>query len=130
MNRFLHGLITVGKGIEKGAVVTERVIGTAAEIVAPIVPAVAPLTILLPVPKGDNNLEVEELRKDYAAMAAPESPAPVQLSMLEIMAVNLMLSVLQSTIKNPGHAAALKAHMLLIADDIYMTYQIVPPAHA
>lgn len=49
---------------------------------------------------------------------------------LESFAITLVLGLLHQVVKNPEHAKALQNQMLGIADDIYETYGIAPPAHS
>lgn len=52
------------------------------------------------------------------------------MSWLEEMAISIILGALQQFIKNPAKKAAMETLLLGIADDIYVSYQIVPPAHS
>ena len=51
------------------------------------------------------------------------------MSWLEEMFISFALSVVRGLVKNPAHAAAVRAQMLGIADDIYNAYGIQAPSH-
>jgi hypothetical protein len=51
------------------------------------------------------------------------------LSWLEQLAISVLLGVLHQVVKNPVKAAVVKVHLLGLADDIYVSYGLVPPAH-
>lgn len=46
---------------------------------------------------------------------------------LEQFAVMMIMSVIQTTVKNPAHKAAVQTQLLGVADDIYMSYGMIPP---
>lgn len=48
----------------------------------------------------------------------------------EQMAITTVLGILHQVIKNPGKMAAMKNLLLELADGIYESYAIVPPAHS
>jgi hypothetical protein len=52
------------------------------------------------------------------------------MNTLEQFGITILLSVLQTVVKNPAHAAQLRTQLLGVADDIYTAYQIVPPTHS
>ena len=49
---------------------------------------------------------------------------------LETFAITMVLGIVQSTVKNPQHAAILKTQLIGVADQIYMTYGLVPASLA
>jgi hypothetical protein len=49
------------------------------------------------------------------------------MSFLEQFAINIILGIVQSTVKNPTHKAAVQAQLLGVADDIYLAYGFTPP---
>jgi hypothetical protein len=54
------------------------------------------------------------------------------MSLLEHMAISMMLAVVTSTVKNPAHAAALQTQLLGVAGEIagVYGYTLTPPATA
>lgn len=51
------------------------------------------------------------------------------MTWLEEMGINLVLSLLHQFVKNPAKQVAMRGLMLSLADDIYVSYMITPPAH-
>jgi hypothetical protein len=49
---------------------------------------------------------------------------------LEQFAVTILLGVLQTVVKNPVHKVALENQLVAVANDIYLTYGMVPPVPA
>ena len=47
----------------------------------------------------------------------------------EEMALNIVLGVVHSVVRNPAKRAALRGILLSLADDIYTTYELTPAAH-
>ncbi len=47
----------------------------------------------------------------------------------EEMALYVVLGVVRAVVKNPAKRAALRGILLSLADDIYTTYELTPPAH-
>jgi hypothetical protein len=52
------------------------------------------------------------------------------MSWIEEMAVSILLGVLHQVVKNPAKAAAVKAAMLGLADEIYASFGVTPPTHS
>lgn len=50
------------------------------------------------------------------------------MNFLENFAITVILGLLQAVVKNPAHAAALKTQLVGVANDIYATYGLTPPA--
>lgn len=51
------------------------------------------------------------------------------MSWLEELAVNVFISLIHGLVKNPAKQTALRGLLLGIADDLYVSYGIAPPAH-
>lgn len=51
------------------------------------------------------------------------------LSWFEHMGIMIVLNLAESVVKNPAKAAGLKGILLSLADNIYSSYQLTPPAH-
>jgi hypothetical protein len=118
MNRFISMLHEVGHvaavvGRDTGKVAV-RVLPVAAPLAAEIFPAGAVADLL-----------VHALPALKLSIGHPEGEA--ELNALEMMAFSMIMGVIQTTVKNPAHAASVKDHLLLVADDIYMAYGL-PPA--
>lgn len=47
----------------------------------------------------------------------------------EQMAISIVLGILHQVVKNPAKQAELRGVLLTLADDIYTSYAIAPPAH-
>lgn len=52
------------------------------------------------------------------------------MSWLEEMAISIILGALHQFVKNPAKQAAMRTLLLGVADDIYVSYQVVPPTHS
>lgn len=108
-------------GVEKGAVVTAKVAVplalslTAPEILAGFEPLLSRGKLL---PSG-----ATQVTQTVLQIASGGN----DLNPLEQFAITMILGTLQTVVKNPAHAAALKGQLLFLADDIYMTYGIQPP---
>ena len=55
--------------------------------------------------------------------------AATPLNFFEQELINFALGLILSTIKNPGHAAALRSQLLTVADAIDTAYGLAPPVH-
>lgn len=53
----------------------------------------------------------------------------VGMNVLEQFAIQIVLGLVQLTIKNPGTAVKVKTQLLTLADDIYIAYGLTPPTH-
>lgn len=115
MNRFLSAL----KAVEKPVVhVVEKVGIKTAEIAledglpvaANFFPILAPL---VPLAKS--------------AGAYLDKKGGQNVNQLEAFAITLILGMLQQTVKNPAHRAALGSQLLGVASDIFLAYGVVPP---
>lgn len=62
--------------------------------------------------------------------ANSETGVENDMSPLEIFAITMVLGLVQSTVKNPTHAAQMRAQLLGVADNIYMAYGLTPPMPA
>lgn len=113
MNRFLSALKTVGK---KSVQVAEIALPIAIETAAPELG-----TLLTPATK---------ITAIALAGSATKITGENTLNPLESFAINMVLGVLQSVIKNPAHSAALENQLVGVANDIYMTYGLTPPVAA
>jgi hypothetical protein len=51
------------------------------------------------------------------------------LTWIEEFGIHLVLSLLQQGIKNSAKKAALQGLLMSLADDIYVSYGVTPPAH-
>jgi len=49
------------------------------------------------------------------------------MNQLEAFAITMVLGILQSTVKNPAHKAALQSQLIGVADDIYAAYGMNVP---
>lgn len=49
------------------------------------------------------------------------------MNYLEHFAISIVMGILQQTVKNPKHAAALRTQLLGVASDIFLAYGITPP---
>lgn len=54
----------------------------------------------------------------------------ITMNVLEQMAISILLSLVQATVKNPAKAATVKSQLLGVADDIYEAYGITPPVRS
>lgn len=126
MNRFLHALEKVGHG----AKVVGKDALKVAEIAAPVavqtfVPELSPLLTKV-LTMGPDIINPKGLLGNYFNFAVDGG----NMNPLEAMAVMMILGVLNTTVKNAQHKAALQSHLLGLADDIYMVYGIPPQSGA
>lgn len=52
------------------------------------------------------------------------------MTWLEQLAISVIIGILQQVVKNPTHAAELESILVGLANDIYETYGLTPPAPA
>jgi hypothetical protein len=51
------------------------------------------------------------------------------LTFMEEIGINIVLSLLHQFVKNKAKAAAMQGLLMSLADDIYTSYGVTPPAH-
>jgi hypothetical protein len=52
------------------------------------------------------------------------------MSIIEELGINLVLALIQTVVKNPAKAAAVRAQLLDVADSIDTAYGLTPPTHS
>lgn len=152
----LEILNKTGKGIKTAAIDTEKGLAIAGKATVHELPEVAEIAVevapFIPVPFLSPVLRTAQAA---AQLVAPR-PAPVsseflpaslpvakgmsqvfqtsitgdKMNPLESFGITMVLGILQSVIKNPAHKAVLETQLVGVADQIYMTYGMVPPAPA
>lgn len=126
MNQFLHALEKIGHGAKVVGKDALKVAEVAAPVAAQVfAPELSPLLQRV-MTMGPDIINPKGLIGNYFNFAVDGG----NMNPLEAMAVMMILGVLNTTVKNPQHKAALQTHLLGLADDIYIVYGIPPAAHS
>lgn len=108
-----HGIAVAAKATEKPLEVAGKIAVEVAVTAAPLAfPASLPLS--LPISKAVSTIFQTSIEGDT-------------MNPLESFAITMVLGIIQSTVKNPAHKAALKGQLVGIADLIFTEYGMAAP---
>jgi hypothetical protein len=111
-----HEVKVVAEHVEKPALKVVQIAGEVAAIAAPIaLPEALPFS--LSVSRVVSGIFQQSIQGD-------------KMNPLESFAITMILGIIQSTVKNPAHKAALKSQLVGIADLIYTDYGMAAPTAA
>jgi hypothetical protein len=125
MNRFLSALEKVGhvsKTIGKDTFIGVEVL---APVALPLVPVIGPDAGNLV-----KSLVALHTTKSFGGETMTEPTAQVQLNPLESFAITMILGIIQTSVKNPAHKAALQNQLIGVATDIFEEYGMAVPVPA
>lgn len=105
----MNFFVLIRRGAVKVGHTAVKIAAPALDVAAIVLPELAPVVKLLDVVTPKSN-EGDNL-----------------VNPLEMMAITMMMGVLQTTVKNPAHAAALKGQLVGIAEQIFMAYGMPLP---
>ena len=128
MNRFLKALKKVGHVAKVAGKDTLKAAEIAAPIAAPFLGPLAPV-VSGAVETAENLFHASGAQRGSIPLLPAEIPTGGdEVNPLEAMAITMVMGMLQATVKNPAHKAALQNQLMGVADDIYLAYGVMPPA--